>query len=175
MVATAHHGESTESAPRARIRPSTPADLPYVVGSWRESWRGARECHRLRESVYRGIFDELVVRGVLALPETRVTVACDDGDDDVLLGWVCYAPGRVPVVHYGVVRHDGVRGRGLFAVLVAAAGVTTRMAYTFHPPVRRHRWDRRSRDPEPALLEAAARRGIAAVYEPVRDYLRGTN
>ncbi len=162
---------------QARIRESRPSDLPYVVDSWRASWRHGGKNRRLPGEAYRGMFDELVVRGVLALPETRVLVSCDDVDDDVVLGWLCYAPGRIPTVHYGLVLGDhehSMRRRGVFTVLLAAAGVDDALVYTFRAPDRRHRWDRHRFDLEAALVAAGLARGITAHYVPVRDYLRGT-
>lgn len=161
---------------RARIRPSVASDLPYVVETWSRNWHLGRETRRMPLVHYRAVFEDLVVRGVLSLPDTRVVVSCDDDDPDVILGWCCYTPDRVPVVHYALVGRPGarVRQRGIFAVMLATIGVTTRVAYTFHPPDRRHHYDRKRFDMESTLIEAGKRHGITAVHIPVADFLRGT-
>lgn len=162
--------------PRARVRDSAPGDLPYVIDSWRESWRVGSRNRRLPRPAYNGLFDELVVRGVFALPETRVMVSCDDQAEDVVLGWVCYEPGSIPTVHYAVVlgeRAVSMRRRGIFTTLLAAIGVRDAMVYTFRPPDHRHWWDRKKRDLEGDLVKAGKQHGITAHYHSVRDYLRG--
>lgn len=136
---------------------------------------------RLAPEAYEGMFDAYVVEGLMELPETRVLVSCDDVDDDVILGWLCFAPGRVPTVHYAVVRggENSCRRQGIFTVLLTAAGVRFgadgrdggSFVYTFRPPDREP-YGRRV-DLEGDLVREGRARGVTAHYVPVRDYLRG--
>lgn len=146
-----------------RIRPAVDTDRNFVLAKWRDSWRLARTNRRLGPSAYNALFDRVVQEGIFAQPDTSVLVACDHGQPDAILGWICYAPG-IPTVHFAYVRRE-VRGLGIFGLLVTAIGVGEggSLAYTFRPRERTHPQGR-DLGMEDALVEAAMRRRIAVRY-----------
>lgn len=157
---------------RLDIRPAVNADMPYVVNSWHRCWRDSSPMRRMRMPLYDAAFDEQVRHGVLGEPDTRIIVGACANDSAWIWSWLCYTPGLVPTVHYAVVRNSirnggvrrvSLRRLGLFTRLVAAAGVSTELAYTF-TPLDSH--------VEHSLLAAARAAGITARSHPVHEFLQ---
>jgi hypothetical protein len=168
MTAAAQH----EPAPvQITFRDPIPADLPYVLSSWRLGWRLSPTTRRTRRG-YSAMFDHLVRHGVLEQPDTRLLVGCCPWDRAWIWSWLCHTPGPVPVIHFGVVRAGvdldpgwlELRRIGIFARMVAAIGVRDEVAYTFRPADRS--------GIEDGLLEAARLAKITAAYVPVDSFLR---
>lgn len=162
--------------PRVSPRPFRESDRPFVIDSWRNCWRNSQDCRRESPRAYSALFQDLVVEGVLEDSATRVLVLALEADPDSIVGWIAYAPGTVPTVHFAYVRaktRDGqsLRRAGLLNAMIHLAGVRDRLAYTFRPAERPHPRDNRTLGIETALLDAAKRRGIDAIRMPVEDYL----
>lgn len=187
MTALAEHTSAAVDASELRLtmREHRDTDLPFVLSSWAASWRLSQSAKRWRGAAYRGFFDDVITGGLFRLPETRIVVACLEDDPDAIIGWLCYTPGRLPVLHYGYVRRDipqawGAQGgtpcrrRRVFSDLVACAQVTDALVYTFRPCERRHRNDNRIMGVERGLLDAADRRGIVARHRPIEEFLGRT-
>lgn len=160
---------------RVWFRPARPTDLPYILNSWRLSWRLSDRCYRLRGRDYRRLFDDLVSRGLLTLDDTQITVGCDAAAPDRIWCWACHTPGLIPTLHYAVTRRHAdeapMRRIGMFARLIAAIGVRDSIVYTSRPATHQHVGDERSDAVEAALLAAAGRAGIVARYHSVEEFM----
>lgn len=171
--------ESTQGVQRRRVqvrfRAAVPGDLPYVLDSWRVSWRLSPRCYDMRGRDYGALFDRAIRHGVLSLDDTKITIGCDASRPSRIWSWICHTPGIVPTVHYAVTRmHDGgnaMRRLGLFTRLIAAIGVRSELVYTAKPNERTHRGDDRRQHVEERLLDAARRAGITATYHSVEEFL----
>lgn len=152
-------------------------DEPFVLDSWRKSWRLSAEGKRGSPAAYHALFEDLVLRGVWLDDATRVLVVAVEADLNEIAGWVCYAPGSIPTIHYAIVRKRTLSGgaplrrAGLFGAMIHLVGVRDRLVYTFRPAEHAHGRDHRYLGVERALLDAAKRRGIVASYESVLGYL----
>lgn len=160
-----------------RFRRSLPADESYIVDSWRMSWRLADRNRSLGGADYGRKFDALVRGGVLAQRDTDFVVGCAPDDVNEIWSWLCFTPGVVPTVHFGVTKRAAPslsrtpRGLGFFTRLLAAAGIRASLVYTFRPAERTHKCNRRPLHAERGLLSAAHRCGIAATYHSVEEFL----
>lgn len=160
---------------RVTFREARPTDLPYVVDSWRNSWRLADRCHAMRGRDYRRLFDDLVTGGVLTLDDTRIAIGCDASAPDRIWCWACWTPGLIPTLHYAVTRRaadeQSMRRLGLFRLLVASLGVRDALVYTSRPADRMHRHDKRPSGVEAGLLRAATAAGIVARHHPIEEFM----
>lgn len=173
--------EAREELAPARIvpRPVRSGDVSYILSSWQHSWRCSNTARRLPGSAYHALFADLVTGGVLADDASKLLVCALESDPDEIAAWICYVPGPVPTVHYAFVRQrtrDGraLRRAGLLGALIHLAGVRDALVYTFRPSERAHPRESKTQGVERALLDAARRRGIGAVYRPVEEYLGRT-
>lgn len=165
--------------PPARVfpRPMREGDEAFVIDTWRNTWRLSNEARRETPRGYHAIFEDLVIRGVLADPDSRVLVIAVESDPNEIAGWISYAPGTIPTVHYAFVRkftkstRQPLRRAGLLGAMVHLAGVRDRLVYTFRPSERTHPKDNRTLGIERALLDAAKRKGITAIHRSALDYL----
>lgn len=166
---------------RIQFREGEAGDLPYVLDSWRLSWRLSPTCARDQAGAYAFRFAAVVRDGVLAQPDTRLLVGCCLTDPGWIWSWLCYTPGAIPTVHFAVVRphveaRDGTRTPlrriGLLTRMLAAAGVREELVYTFRPAERSNKTSRAPLHAEEGLTAAARRVGLTAVYLPVGRFLR---
>ncbi len=169
--------DAAQESPRPplaiRIGPATAKEMPYVIGSWAESYKLTPKMQRMPWGVYKDII----------IPELRAVL--DRGDVEVLcafnaagevVGWVAFTRGRrVSTIHWIHTRYrvgvgDELRRRGVATRLLDAAQLGNRLAYTFRGPLPRHResGDRITAD-EP-LVKALAQRGVTAVYVPYQEW-----
>jgi hypothetical protein len=166
-------------APAIRIVPRAlrADDERFVVDSWRRSWRNSNDTRRESGRAYHALFEDVVLRGVIAEETTKFLIVASEGDLDEIVGWICYTPGSIPTVHFGYVRAETrttkqpVRLSGVFSAMLHFAGVTDRLVYTFRPAERPHPRDNRTLGVENALLAAAHKRGIEAIYRPILEFL----
>jgi hypothetical protein len=91
-------------------RAARATDHNYLVHSWVTSYRWALPWAPLQ--AYR---NELHGRAWKLIERCKITIACDPGDTDFILGWMC-TEGRV--LHYAYVRHSLRRGK-IFTRLAA--------------------------------------------------------
>lgn len=154
-----------------RLRDAVEDDRSYILAKWRESWKLARANRRMSRGAYNAHFDDLVDRGILAQPDTRVLIACDVAQPDAILGWLCFTPG-VPTVHYAYVRRP-CRGAGLLGLMLTV-GVGVKeggaFAYTFRPRERSHPQGK-DLGLEDGLVEAAHRRRMVVRFVPPGEFL----
>lgn len=161
-----------------RCRAAVESDMRYVVATWRESWWSSNANRRLVGSQYHDRFDRIVLGGILAEPDTRVLIGCDEADPDTIVAYAVYTPG-IPTLHWLYVREahpatgEYLRRRGLAGVLATAMGVRegSGIAYTFRPTEHAHRRRKRHLGMEAALLEAAKARRVAVSYVPAHEFL----
>lgn len=160
-------------------RPAVSSDLAYVLSTWEASWRLSARCKRLSGRDYRSLFTRMVREGLMREDDTRVTIGCDETSPSRIWSWVCWTPGRTPVIHYAYTRAkvDGIElrnashGAGMFRVLVAAIGIRDALVHTMEPVAQASKHDRRNPRLKEALLAAAEAGGIATVYRPVEEWL----
>lgn len=163
---------------RVHVRNAVTEDRNYILDTHRKSWALALEHRRSRARHYNRDFQDLVIDGVLAEPDTHTLVACCPERPAFIYGWLTYTPSRVTAIHYAYVRDERndipLRRRGIFGILLTAAGVRdgADVVYTARPKERSSIRDRRSTpELETALLEAAQRHGIVATYIPLSQWL----
>jgi hypothetical protein len=94
-----------------RIRDARPSDRAFVSHAWVESYRA-----RLMSKVEKEI--SKLVHG------SRVLVACDNSDDDLLLGFVSMSD---RALHYAYVK-EPLRGEGIARALIGSEPIDS---YTF--------------------------------------------
>lgn len=118
------------------LRDGRPSDHPLVIDSWLNANKATP---RAREMLAAGVYwteYKAIVRRLLS--EARLTVACDEGDEDAILGWLCAsAPppdNPDPLVHYVYVRGGkrGARRCGIARALLADF-LTHPCTYTHRP------------------------------------------
>lgn len=96
------------------IRTGTDADLPFVYGSWLESYKESKLARAVRTSIYLTRHHDLVER-LLDRPSVRLRVAHPPGDPVVILGWAVVE--EPLTLHYVLVKHQ-FRGHGVAKALV---------------------------------------------------------
>lgn len=113
-------------------RRATPDDLKFILSSWVRSY-----CrHGKGESLLRKLFVDAVrgtIGDILQQPTTRIVVACNRLDPNIIFGWACYdVAHEFPVLHYVYVK-ELFRGGDIGSTLVkqARAGKPGVMRYTF--------------------------------------------
>jgi hypothetical protein len=166
---------------RVHVRNAREADRNYLLSTWRASWMLSLDNTRARPRYLKRQFAELVTDGLLTEPDTRIIVACCPERTEIILGWAVFTPSLVPTIHYVYVRDKRndipLRRRGILGILVSFMGVRdgADIVYTSRPK-ERARFEDRGRGPliEAGLLEAAARRGIAATHVPLQQWLGAT-
>lgn len=104
------------------LRPMVPADHAYVFNSMLRTVRSCGSCRGMQTSAFYGTYHD-VVEGLLRSPDVAAIVACDPDDRDYICGYALLGMvGGVPVVHYAHVRGT-MRGMGVFARMMATAGI----------------------------------------------------
>ncbi len=106
-------------------RLATDEDMPYVFGSWIDSWRNQQSAGLIPMDVYLEVQTNLIQR-LLARPGCDVLVAYHPGETDHvadLYGWLCAEQtSRGPVVHY-VYTRESQRKEGIARGMLLAAGI----------------------------------------------------
>lgn len=103
-----------------RVRRAQPADLPFIMRSWLESYgRGSPHTVLIPKLEFfpghREIIDELLARD-----GCQLLVACDNEDHQVLLGFICTE--LTDICHYAYVKKT-FRRLGIAGMLAAVAGL----------------------------------------------------
>lgn len=158
------------------IRPIAPDDLRYVASSWKESHKDAPDVERLPWPVYK----LTTCKQIDALLESRTvrTLAAYAGDGRII-GWIAYTPGKaISTVHWTYTRHklgeEKCRRRGVMTMLLEAAELGQRFAYTFRGPRRNNGARRGGRGPslDLELVTQLRDRGVTAVFVPLQEWLQ---
>ncbi len=161
---------------KVRIRGVTESDVPYIDSTFQATWLLSNRNRRLSRGEFGARYSHVVTDGLFKLPDTRIIVACDEEDPDLILGWLCYTPGT-PTIHYAFTRGGNpnvtMRRQGIMVAMLAVAGVRdgSSFAYTFHPQDRSHRQNNERTHLEAKLLAAASRRRIVARYVSIESFL----
>jgi len=172
------------------IRPAADEDIAFIRATWREGHRQSPGMQRIPHHVFklqRGVLiDELLGRD-----DTHLLAAYVPSDDprwpERVAGWIAFTPGRVPALHWLYVRagENGYRRRGLAELLFEQSGIGRRLVYTFIGSQRPDRMVKvRTADGDrllgrkwggkpysEILVEAGVKRGIAAAYVAVAEWL----
>lgn len=102
------------------FREAEPKDANFVVKAWVKEMRHAPWTRHVPNHIYVHAQHELVHR---AIASSRVTLACDEGNPDLLFGCVVHGPlGPFPNVLHWVYVKGAYRGIGLAHMLLDAAG-----------------------------------------------------
>lgn len=135
-----------------KLRPAADSDVGFVVTSWLKSatdawnkirtqtvdeWRGTGvQIGQLADLT--GRLNRGAIASILQRDTTRVTVACADDDDDVILGFAVGEPSK-RIVHWVYVKHGGdgltLRHRGVARALIGdlLPGCTGSVTTTYLP------------------------------------------
>lgn len=86
-----------------RVRPAIATDINFVYACWLRSYKDSSPISKFIERksffpAYQKILDR-----ILANPDTKVCVACKDDDEDLLYGFIVFAP---KLVHFVYVKED---------------------------------------------------------------------
>lgn len=159
------------------IRPLAETDRGFVVMSWRQGAKEAPTSARTPWHYFKATTGKLIgdlVNGA----DQRILAAYTD--DNKILGWICYTPGkRTHTLHWVYVKHGGdmlLRRKGLMMALLDSAHLGERFAYTMRAR-KTHENDDQLRDGSKAksfdmlLAEKLQERGINAAYVPLKEFL----
>lgn len=107
-------------------RQAVPADVPFVLDAWLESFRLSHSAGPIRMSRYRDVYREEIA-AVLGRPATRAMVAFNSEDPEQLFGFVVhgrefFGVGPWKILHYVYVKNF-CRRLGLATDLLRAAGL----------------------------------------------------
>ncbi len=120
------------------FRPARESDHAFIADSWRRSFEGAPSVHGADREHYKHEMTRLI-RSLLQAKGTTTYVACDQEDDDVLLGFACFSEREL---HYVYVRAD-FRQMGIAKSLL---GMSAEIAqYTFRTLMGERRLHARER------------------------------
>lgn len=154
------------------IRPLRLADLGYARWSFAEGHKGSPGVGSMTWRHYKRYIVPLLDRA-LAWPSTEILAAYLG---ETVVGWLAFARGRrVSTVHWVHVRYqlgDGgpeLRRRGVMTMLVDAADLGDRVAYTWKGGYPKHRSDGTTMDER--LLPWLQRRGQHAAYVPWEEWI----
>lgn len=159
------------------IRPMAEDDHRFVHTTWLEATKKAPGMHRLRWNDYRARVEPTIV-AMLARDDVKLMGAYNDNDR--ILGWIAYSPGKsIHTLHFAYTRFalEGVelRRHGIMTALLDAGQLGKRFIYTSQGEVRlggtRSR-KFRERPLDEDLVEWARKRGVTAVYEPLKEWLQ---
>jgi hypothetical protein len=169
QLVTDHSAQPAPIAtPAYSIRAVGGAELGFVLSSWTQS-------HMRSPGQPLG---ELYMR--LIRPNTEQLLAREDvwiigafgpfdGKPDAILGWLAWTPGELPTVHYAYVR-GALRKRGIFNDLLDKAMVGRRFIVTHKGQIPKYK-RRNAPTYDKRVISALERRGIAAVYVPIGEWL----
>lgn len=200
---TSNQAAITQDVATLAIRPLSPDDHRYAAQSWRESFKqSSASLQRSPWAMYKatvgtqiaGIVDRCSLLGAY-VPDGRIA------------GWIAYTPGRsINTVHWVTTRHvlhdptcpravpratadcackpESCRRRGVMAMLLEAAELGRRIAYTHRGPRRvvHHGGKERSADAarssvhgptaDLAIVEWLRGRGVTAVFVDYQEWAR---
>jgi len=118
------------------IRSARPSDQAYVASTWVSSMLSRDHGARAQSRALRMLIDRMLDR-----PDVTVSIACDDADENSILGWLVFtrmvsaslvqAPRYV--THYAYVRAEH-RRKKIARSLLNAAGIAGPLVYTFDGP-----------------------------------------
>lgn len=104
-------GEALTEFPRVMLRTMAETDVPYIVDSWVQSYRGQARAREVGAGYRRS--HKALVRNLLK--RATCVVACLEDDADTIVGYAVTEPG---CVHYVLVR-DGFTRNGLAKTMIA--------------------------------------------------------
>jgi len=94
---------STEETEDVTMRPGEPADIRFILNSWKESFRGAPFAKGVRSQTYFYYQGKLLES---LLPRCIVRVLCASSRPEQIVGWACVEPtNEVFIIHYVYVKH----------------------------------------------------------------------
>lgn len=179
------------SADTVEIRPAEDQDVAFIRATWREGHRQSPGMQRMPHHVFKAQRGVLIDR-LLARADTHLLAAYVPSDDsrwpERVAGWIAFTPARIPALHWVYVRagENGYRGRGLAEMLFEQSGIGGRLVYTFVGAQRPERMVRVRTDDgadrllgrkwggrpySELLVEAGIRRGVAAAFVDVSEWL----
>lgn len=156
------------------IRAPFTDERPYILRSWIDSHRYAPGMRNRRWSDYKRTHEPLF-DSILDAPDTRILVK--GIGDEVVLGWICWTPGKVAdALHWAFTRFREsptgatLRGRGVMSELVEAAQLKPHVAFTFRGSFPNPKDNLPKVPADDWLKPALARRGVTAVYVPYKEW-----
>lgn len=176
--------------PVLSLRSLAPDDHRYAAATWRESYKeSSPQLLRAPWAMYKAT----VGKQLTELVASSQTLGAYN-DDGRVIGWIAYVPGRtISTVHWCHTRfklehpdgHDEqCRRRGVMTLLLDAAGLGKRFAYTFRGPRRTIHHGSKDRSPDApkntirgdtldvALAESLRKRGVTAAYVAYEEWIR---
>lgn len=155
------------------IAPVPSRDMPYCLGSWRETLKTAPGNQRVPWGMFRrSISPELVH----VLNTSEVLGAYADGS---IVGWIAVSRGRrVNACHWVHTRYETpagepLRRRGIMTALFDAADLGPRFLYTRKGGLPRHRTPGVPKTTSDEIVRRwLSSRGITAVFTPYQEWIR---
>ena len=106
------------------IRPGIVADRSFILGSWMKTY-AANNRDQPRWALR---WQDKMVKDILEMAD--VLVACPEGDNDTIVGWMCHVG---PVVQFCYVKKP-FRGFGVGKQLFTASGLQEPYLVAYKPP-----------------------------------------
>lgn len=179
----------TPSEPAAlsiELRHAAPDDLRYVYATWLDEYKYSSAGYaRAPWAMFKATVGKQVSDLVWS-DATRVIAAYVPGGK--IAGWLAYVPGRtISTVHFAYTRFhldgDKLRHRGVMSVLLDAAELGKRFAYTHRGACKRKRRGGTGRGSEARysvvgppcdepIAEWLRTRGVNAAYVSIEEWLR---
>ncbi len=183
---------ASPSSAALEIRVIDPDDVRFISSTWKESHKNAPKVQRLPWEIYHQTVSP-VIDALIA--QSRILAAYHA--DGRIIGWLAYAPGRsISTVHWAFTRKqlhlttcpssrwtrdsvcncepEKLRRRGVMAMLLDAAEIGKRFAYTLQGARRNARGHGAASGPssDVAIVEWLRGRGISATYVPLKEWLK---
>lgn len=119
-------------------RAATPDDLRFILSSWVRAFAWQRKTPEgMTPRHYRAAL-RATIGDILRRPTTRVAVACNPHNHNLVWGWAAFEDGPTPVLHFVYVK-ELFRGLGIGSKLVEIArdGRPGVMRYSYRTPACR--------------------------------------
>lgn len=162
---------------RSVIGPLRVEDIGFALASWREAHKtSTRALDAVPWAYYKGLWGAKFA----AILKDPCNVVLGAYDGATLLGWIAVSPGqRIYTLHWVHVSYERggqrIRRHGLMTALMSAAGLGSRFIYTCQGGMLGRPMELPdgtiARRTDEVLVDALQRRGVTAVYEPLKQWL----
>jgi hypothetical protein len=114
-----------------KIRPVDELDEGYILSSWLRTYHhNSYFCKKIKKDIYYP-HHEVILKGILSRPTTRVWIACNELYPEVVLSYLVYEEGPKQVIHW-VYTKDAFKKIGLAKELFHHCKLDPNQCYFTH-------------------------------------------